>query len=330
MIVYHPNFKIVLRDFGIDLPLADERAERIFSCAQELGLEVVADFNPLREADLLLAHSPAYVAELMGPGVQQVIEQAYELQAEEGPASRFNWRQQRRPFSELRDLHLWQGGGTFRGLELAREKGFAFCAGGGMHHAMKGRGRGFCLINDLVIGLRKLQTAGKIDRAWIIDVDAHKGDGSAEMVENDSSIDTLSIHMARGWPLDGEKFDRQGNPYPWFISSTLDIPIEEGEEENYVIKLEKGLMALGPRADIAVVVLGADAYEHDALESTRPLQLTLGMLKERERLVFQFLQSKKIPFCITMGGGYGPRSCEVYEQAIRVAIELGLFKAHGA
>jgi len=52
----------------------------------------------------------------------------------------------------------------------------------------EGRRRSFCLVNDLVIALRRLQFENRIRSAWVIDVDAQQGDGTAAITAGDQSI----------------------------------------------------------------------------------------------------------------------------------------------
>ena len=85
------------------------------------------------------------------------------------------------------------------------------------------------LLNDIVIAIRKLQAENRIKTAWVIDIDAHKGDGTAALTADDPSIVTLSIHMGRGWPLDGPSHDAAGRINPSFIPSDIDIPVFAGE-----------------------------------------------------------------------------------------------------
>jgi acetoin utilization deacetylase AcuC-like enzyme len=191
-----------------------------------------------------------------------------------------------------------------------------------MHHAQRDYGSGFCLLNDIVIAIRKLQAENAIKRAWVVDVDAHKGDGTAALTERDDSVKTLSIHMAKGWPLDGEKYIAGGKLNPSFIPSDIDIPIGEDEDQLYVTKLEEGLnlLARQPKADLAVVVAGADAYGKDELPSAKLLKLTLAQLKERDLLVYNFLKNQGIPQAYLMAGGYGESSWEVYLQFLEWAL----------
>jgi hypothetical protein len=82
-----------------------------------------------------------------------------------------------------------------------------------------------------------------VKRVWIIDVDAHKGDGVAAITEGDDTIITLSAHMAHGWPLDLPETLEDGSPNPVFIPSDIDIPIDRGEEDQYCDRLREGLRA---------------------------------------------------------------------------------------
>jgi acetoin utilization deacetylase AcuC-like enzyme len=185
-----------------------------------------------------------------------------------------------------------------------------------MHHAQRDGGAGFCLVNDLAIALRRLQFEQRIRSAWVIDLDAHKGDGTAAITAGDSSIATLSIHMARGWPLDQPERDADGRPNPSFVPSTIDIPIEAGEEPLYNQRLEAGLERLadiGP-PDLALVIDGADPYELDELPSTAGLRLSLGQLLQRDQLVYSFLKNRGVPGAWVMAGGYGRNSWRVYTQ----------------
>ena len=191
-----------------------------------------------------------------------------------------------------------------------------------MHHAQKEYGAGFCLVNDLVTALRRLQAETRIRSAWVIDVDAHKGDGTAALTAGDDSIATLSIHMAAGWPLDQPERDADGRPNPSFIPSTVDIPIAAGEEPVYNRRLREGLARLAEtgRPDLALVVCGADPYELDELPSTAGLKLSLEQLLERDQLVYSFLKTRKIPGAWVMAGGYGRNSWRVYTQFLEWAL----------
>jgi acetoin utilization deacetylase AcuC-like enzyme len=177
-------------------------------------------------------------------------------------------------------------------------------------------GSGFCLINDIVIAARKLQVENGVRKVWIIDTDAHKGDGTAAITAGDETLSTLSIHMACGWPLDGHATRKDGTSNPAFTPSDIDIPIEAGAESDYNKRLQQGLerLAASESADLAIVVSGADPYEKDELPSTSKLNLNLEQLMARDQLVYTFLKEKSIPAAFLMAGGYGEEVWKVSTQ----------------
>jgi acetoin utilization deacetylase AcuC-like enzyme len=267
-------------------------------------------------------HSAEYVTQLYSDQLEEEIIRTFELIDENGRFYRYNPDRATRPLSRLFGRILFKVAGTVQCCRVALEKSFCFAFGGGMHHAKRDYGAGFCLVNDIVIALRKLQAENLIRTAWVIDLDAHKGDGTAVLTEEDSSITTLSIHMAHGWPLDGEAYDSQGRLNPAFVPSDIDIAVAAGEENGYVARLNDGLEKLsgfGP-PDLAFVLAGSDPYEKDELPSTGELKLSLAQLKERDELVYYFLKSQHIPRAYVTAGGYGEHAWEVDWQFIQWAL----------
>jgi len=128
--------------------------------------------------------------------------------------------------------------------------------------------------------------------------------------------------MASGWPLDCPAMLADGRPNPSFVPSDIDIPIESGEEPYYLERLRTGLRQLeeaGP-ADLAIVVCGADPYEKDELPSATLLKLSLDQMFARDRLVYTWLEERKIPAAFLMAGGYGDEVWRVYAQFLRWAL----------
>lgn len=324
MILYDPDMRFSLPEFGIQIPVFDSRASRAFAALRDhpvLGKQLErwhrtpACAPPGRE-DLERVHDADYVARLFSADLEKEIINTFELVDVHGRYYRYAPDKATLPLTDLFQRILNRVSGTIECTEIALETGFCFYFGGGMHHAMAGFGNGFCMLNDIVIAVRKLQAAGRIRTAWIIDVDAHKGDGTAALTQGDNSIVTLSIHMAEGWPLDGDPINADGSPNPSFIPGDIDLPVPKDASSQYLPMLTDGLAALSsyPHPDLAVVVSGADPYEHDELPSTRTLRLTLAQLDERDHAVYRFLTERRIPAAYLMAGGYGHRSWEVYSQ----------------
>ena len=329
MIFYHPDCDLRFSEFGIEIPIVDDRAAHVFSSLKYLYpfLEYtnLSKLTPITRADLERVHTHDFLNRIFGSAteLQEEIYQCYELKNSEGQFERYNPKNQKREWKELVDIVLLQTSMTYASSKYALQNGFSYFLGGGMHHSMSFAGRGFCLVNDMVITLRKMQAEGLIKTAWIVDVDVHKGDGAPEILQNDSSIKTFSIHMKEGWPLNSGTLRD-----PWFIPSTVDVGIEIGQEDQYMARLEAGLLdleELAPNPDLVIVVNGADPYEFDELPSASFLNLSKEQMIARDKFLYQFFKSRSIPQSYVMAGGYGEKSWEIYLQFLKFVGEVSSF-----
>jgi len=324
MLLYREQLQASLSEFGILIPIYDSTVTETFR-------SLVKDprLGPTREQwhlpdypvdvtkeDLLRVHSSDYVGRLYSQGLEAELLKTFELLDFEGNYYRYDPSKAKYPLVELFDRLIDGVAGTCACCREALLSGFCYTFTGGFHHAKYDTGDGFCVINDLVIAARRMQAEGKAKNIWIVDVDAHKGDGTAPLCAGDQSIRTLSIHMADGWPLDRDPYLPDGTLHPSFVPSDVDIPIASGEEGEYVTRLDEGLrrMELFGIPDLAIVVGGADPYEKDGLPSTAPLNLTLKQLDERDHLVYRRLTELGIPQAWVKSGGYGPHAWEVFSQ----------------
>jgi acetoin utilization deacetylase AcuC-like enzyme len=347
MILYDHSLNLQFHDYGIMLPIAPSRAGRILA---ELGLDetevqslaivresVSGISKAITEEDIARVHSAKHTGTLFGKrgALKQAILSCYELIDEEGIYNRYEPDRATKELTEIFDTTLLQVYGTYAACRLALRGGnsifnaanFCYYLGGGSHHARYDEGSGFCLINDSIIAARKLQAEGAAALVWIIDVDAHKGDGSAELVSilrkrgelcGEEDILTLSVHMAAGWPLDlphlKSSLKENAMSNAPFAPSDIDIPIAENEEALYLPLLSEGLLKLERlslrRADLAIVIDGSDPYIKDELPSASLLKLTLEQMFDRSRLIFDFLQQRSVPSAWLMAGGYGEAAWE--------------------
>jgi acetoin utilization deacetylase AcuC-like enzyme len=324
-IIYDPRIKNGLIEFGIKIPVSNDKAKKAFEHlkAHPLLGRYIRDWHiekvreKISKKDLLRVHSQEYVNKLFSDKLEQEIISTYELIDKNGNPYRYDPAGATLPLSDLFKFQtLKKAAGSYQCLKTAMKSGFCFYFGGGSHHAKRDYGEGFCLVNDIVIAIRKLQALKKINSVWIIDVDAHKGDGTACITQGDDSVKTLSIHMATGWPLDSPEYDKNGLYNPSWTPSDIDIGIEKGADSSYVSRLRSGLSELEKtfKPDLAVVVLGADPYEKDELASTKDLALTLEQMLERDLLIYNFLKQRNIPQAHLAAGGYGESSWKVYAQ----------------
>jgi acetoin utilization deacetylase AcuC-like enzyme len=332
MILYDPGIPVSLTEYGIQIPIRNSRAVNTLGALREDPRLKAAQnrwhqdriVESLDREDLERVHSTEYVRRLYSNHLEKEIVRTFELIDPFGNYHRYAPNLAERPLADLFQRILNKAAGTVQAARLALDQGFCFYFAGGMHHAQRHFGSGFCLINDIVIAARKLQAEQRAYRIWIIDVDAHKGDGTAALTAGDHSIRTLSIHMARGWPLDCPSLLADGTPNPSFTPSDIDIPIEAGEEGHYIERLRTGLLELEAldAADLAIVVCGADPYENDELPSTAGLRLTLEQMLARDQLVYSFLTERNVPAAYLMAGGYGEETWRVYAQFLSWVLAL--------
>jgi acetoin utilization deacetylase AcuC-like enzyme len=222
-----------------------------------------------------------------------------------------------------------------------------YLLGGGQHHARVNGPSGFCLLNDVSCAALRVvaDLTAPTSLVWIIDVDCHKGDGTAEIMGaarrgelpvriftgRNPEVINLSIHMARGWPLDKETLAAEwkncggtGEPdansalavkKAPFAPSAIDIGMEAGEDALYNPRLREGLVRMealsdGRKPALAIVVDGDDVYEHDGLASSGLINLTLEQCFERDMLIYEFLRERGVPSAWLLAGGYGERAWE--------------------
>ena len=194
-------------------------------------------------------------------------------------------------------------GATILAARAALEDGVAANLGGGTHHAFADAGRGFCVFNDVVTALRVLRAERRVDRAIVVDVDVHQGDGTHALLAGDRRAFTLSVNGFRNYP-----FRR--------VPGDLDVDLPDGTtDDRYLAALEQALpRALRPsRPELAFVLAGADPFEGDRLGR---LALTKAGLRARDALIRDTLVAAGVPICVTLAGGYA--------EDIRDTVEINL------
>lgn len=73
------------------------------------------------------------------------------------------------------------------------------------HHAGPDRAGGFCLFNNVAVGIRHAQQQHGLERIALIDFDVHHGDGSEDIFCDDPSVLMCSSFEIGNYPLSGTK-----------------------------------------------------------------------------------------------------------------------------
>ncbi len=223
------------------------------------------------------------------------------------------------PWSEAMAMRARRSvGGTLQAGRVAMKDGIAANLAGGTHHAYADRGGGFCVFNDLAVTARVLQAEwGRLRtrqgamrqplQVAIIDLDVHQGNGTARIFLNDESVFTLSIHGDKNFPFRKERGD-------------LDVALPDGcADDAYLETLEQSLEEMEQRFSPGLVLYlaGADPFERDRLGR---LKLSFDGLLARDRRVFDWCFSRRIPMAFAMGGGYG------HDINDTVQVQLGTYR----
>jgi len=203
-------------------------------------------------------------------------------------------------------------GATIAACKTALVEGFAVNLAGGTHHAFRDHGEGYCVFNDSAIASRAMQAEGHVRCMVILDCDVHQGNGTAAILQGDSTIFTFSIHGEKNFPYHKEKSD-------------LDIELLDGTGDKvYLDMLEEGVQrALAmSHADLAIYLAGADPFEGDRLGR---LKLTKDGLRQRDELVLGLCKARDLPVAITMAGGYARNVediADIHLATVKVASEM--------
>jgi acetoin utilization deacetylase AcuC-like enzyme len=291
--VYHPAYQVGLPP-GHPFPMSKYLLLKDRLLAD--GILTAGDIlqpDPIDAPTLELVHTREYLAKLASSALSAAEQRRLGL-----------------PWSEA----LWQrsrlaSAGTLLAARAALEDGLAGNLAGGTHHAFADHGEGFCVLNDVAVAIRKLQWEGAIERAAIVDLDVHQGNGTAAIFEADDEVFTFSMHGERNYPLAK-------------MRSNLDVPFKDGAgDAEYLDALLRHLPTVLDTADANIVfyLAGVDVAAGDRYGK---LALTEEGIQQRDRCVIEAVRSRGLPLSIVLAGGYAAtraRTTELHAHAFREA-----------
>lgn len=178
----------------------------------------------------------------------------------------------------------------------ALAEGVAVCLAGGTHHAFKGRGEGFCVFNDVAIAVRDLQEKRPGIRIMIVDTDAHQGNGTNSLLQDDPRVFTYSIHVG------------QSASTSTSVDGSMDVETVRYVEGDMYLKqlfntLAGALDVFSP--DLVIWVAGADNHSNDLLGN---MMLSVADMQRRDEVIIRAFIKNRIPIAILYGGGYNRHS----------------------
>ena len=179
--------------------------------------------------------------------------------------------------------------------------GVVFVPAGGLHHAAPGRASGFCVFNDVAIGVAAALEAGR--RVAYVDIDAHHGDGVMYGFYHNGRVLDIDFHqdgrtLFPGTGRIGEVGEGDG------AGLKVNIPLPPGAGDEALLPLARRILA--PlleefRPDLLLVQHGLDSHWGDPLAQ---LQYTPHGYAEFDRLLIDRAKIFGGRTVVTGGGGY--------------------------
>ena len=203
-VVFDPT--LVGYDFGPSHPMSPIRVDLTMRLAEELGvlegLEVVP--APVASDDLIATvHTRELIDVITRLGREGGASLEHGLGSEDNPV-----------FPGMHEAAAHVVGATVEAFRRVHSGESLHSASivGGLHHAMPDRSSGFCIYNDIAVGIQTLLDQGA-ERVAYVDVDVHHGDGVEKVFYDDPRVLTISLHETGQMLFPGTGFpDDVGGP----------------------------------------------------------------------------------------------------------------------
>ncbi len=205
-------------------------------------------------------------------------------------------------------------------LNQEARRGFALCRPPG-HHAMRGQGMGFCLLNNIALAAEELTQNQAVKKLAILDLDLHHGNGTQDIFWTRPDVFYISTHLSPFYPGSGSLME-QGAGEGFGFTANFPLPSESGDDAFKAILNELILPLLDRYApEMLLVSYGFDSHWLDPLGR---LQLSADgmacLLRDLAAWSDAHCQGR---LAIFLEGGYHLEAAEVCTMAVTRAM-LGL------
>jgi acetoin utilization protein AcuC len=289
-------------DFGWGHPFRGDRYPRFMEFFQQnLNQDDfdIVEPSPVSDEDLMLVHSEEYI---------RFVESFYRAQSlglDVRGAYRF-LSGDNIPRSGAGDLaegaRLGCGSSKLAGegvVEGRWEKAVAL--GGGMHHASREYGEGFCILNDVAICALNLKKKYGLERILILDTDAHAGNGTAKTFYDDPEVLFIDLHQDPRTIYPGKGFAHeigQGKGKGYTVN--IPLPLFAGYD-SYKLVMEEIALPLSLEFNPQIIIRNGGSDPHFADELTQ-LGLNLAgfhMIGEKTREMAKVCQDKEVDLLLS-------------------------------
>jgi acetoin utilization deacetylase AcuC-like enzyme len=174
------------------------------------------------------------------------------------------------------------------------KNGFALVRPPG-HHALRSHGMGFCIFNNVAIAAKSVRKNHSFKRIAIVDIDAHHGNGTQSIFENDPDTLYVSFHQAGFFPYTGNESK----------GSAINLPMGFQSHDRAYQKRFESVVApalMGFQPDLILVSAGYDGHWMDYMSN---LGLTLdGYAWLSQQLIQLAEKTSHGRIVFTLEGGY--------------------------
>lgn len=295
-IYHHPGFAAPIGPHIMPMRKFQLVADKLRTDPRFEMVEPVA----IDETDLLRVHSPEYVRAIQTGEPRELAE-----------SQKFPWSPALYPSVRLTN------GGLAAAAGHALETGISAALASGFHHSMTDHGEGFCTFNGLIVTLEKLREAGKLQRAAVLDLDLHYGNGTADLAASRPWIFAASIY-GNDYHANQPYADVEIRRHQDGVNHRS-LALPNGSRHDAVLAaLEeawKWIYEFQP--ELLLYQAGADPLRDDPYS---PLDLGPEDLRERDRWVFERCHAAGIPCAWVLAGGYTPEIEKVVQVHVNTAL----------
>ncbi|MFW6305194.1 MAG: histone deacetylase family protein [Candidatus Saliniplasma sp.] len=302
---YHKDY--VKYDFGDYHPFKSDRFSKFISMIEseeELGKVLKIIDSPRAEnEDLCLVHTPQYIDR-----VERMAKIGGRL-SPDTPVTRYAPEAARRIV-----------GGS---LEAAKssQKYETIINFGGLHHAGREKGEGFCLFNDVAIAAQYLIDQGK--KVCILDTDAHQGNGTMDIFYDSPKVLFISIHQDPRTIYPGKgNIEEIGHGRGEGFTVNIPLPRDSTIAE-YHYSFQEVIRPLVKmyKPDVLIRNGGSDPHHSDSLTD---LALDMKGLEYLGRSASEIADEVKAPHIDLLLSGYGLRVLEGWKAILKGVLDLDI------
>jgi acetoin utilization deacetylase AcuC-like enzyme len=186
------------------------------------------------------------------------------------------------------------------------------------HHAMRGQGMGFCLLNNIAIAAEYLIQEKQVKRLAIIDIDLHHGNGTQDIFYNRDDVFYVSTHQSPFYPGTG-KVDETGVGQGEGWTANFPLPPGSGDTAFLTILSELIIPLLDlKKPEMILVSYGFDSHWLDPLGQ---LLVTAECYRKMIRILCDWAKVNcEDRLALILEGGYDLKAAKVCSQAVANAM----------